>query len=266
MTATIILTYREGNTPERRANLMATLQWLAATPEFETIVVEQDTLPRLKGPLPHPRCKILYAYNPGPFNKSWGLNVGARVADSPVLVFGDADLIVPGMLAKSVQHCLGGATLVKPYRRLVDLYADESRLVRNQPLAPPQHSDPAKAADRKAQGEHLVLCGGMFALRRDAFWFLGGWDERFVGWGGEDDAFTYKLQRARVPTFEFDEVPALHLWHPRAAPGLEGQHEHYANNCALVERYRRYTDAELLRLAEVQSQIVGYREKYRPLP
>jgi len=38
----------------------------------------------------------------------------------------------------------------------------------------------AARRDRDAIGERLVLCGGWFAMRRDAFYALGGFDERFV--------------------------------------------------------------------------------------
>ena len=263
--ASVILTYREGATPDRRENLHATLAWLAATPGFDVVVVEQDRLPRLRADLPHPRCRVLFAYNAGAFNKSWGLTVGARTVRSPVLVFSDADLIVEGMLARIVALCLASYQVVKPYRRLIDLTPAETELVRagahDFQAERPRDAPP----NREALAEVLPLCGGMFAIRADAFARLGGWDERFRGWGGEDDALTYKVQRARLPTVELDERAALHLWHPRVVEAMSGQ-PHYRSNCELLARYRRYSDPELRRLAEVQRQLLGHREKYRPAP
>lgn len=100
-------------------------------------------------------------------------------------------------------------------------------------------------------------------MRRDAFAALGGWDERFRGWGGEDDALTHRIERSRLACTELDTAAALHLWHPRPNETTFGQ-PHYADNHRLVEEYPRYSDAQLQRMAEVQMQIIGQREKYRP--
>ena len=37
-----------------------------------------------------------------------------------------------------------------------------------------------------------------------------------------------------------------------------------AANCALLESYRQMEDPQLERLSEIQAQIVGNRNKYRP--
>jgi hypothetical protein len=47
MRTSAIVTYRGADGSERRANLDAVLAWLAATPDVEAIVVEQDAFPRL---------------------------------------------------------------------------------------------------------------------------------------------------------------------------------------------------------------------------
>ncbi len=260
MEATVILTYREGDTPDRHANLLAVLASLACTPAYEVVIVEQDAFTRLTGALPHQRVRVVFAYNPGPFNKSWGLNIGARGATAPLLVFTDADLIVDGILARSVAYRHSGFQLLKPYRRLIDLTPEETAEVRGGRFdwIPERAAD--APANRESVAEVIVLCGGLFLMRADVFANLGGWDERFLGWGGEDDAFSYKVQRMRLSTLELDERPALHLWHPRAMidPAL------YRDNRELLLRYRAYDETELQRLIEVQRQLMGYREKYRP--
>lgn len=265
MSASAIVTYRGVPGSERRANLDAVLAWLARTPQIEVVVVEQDTHPRLAPPLAHPGASVVFAYNAGPFNKSWGLNVGARVSGGGVLLFGDADVIVPGGLAAAAALCAERGQLVKPYRELVDLTPGETARVLELGDAGAIPRDPASPRNRDAIGERLVLCGGWFAIRRDAFAALGGFDERFVGWGGEDDAMTMKVERVRLSTYELDGGPAWHLWHPRAVASTTG-HAHYAANLALLADYQRYDDETLARLFEVQRQGCGRRDKYRPAP
>lgn len=260
MQASAIVTYRGAAGSDRAANLDAVLRWLAGTPRLEVLVVEQDAHPRLEAPLAHPGARVVFAYNPGPFNKAWGLNVGARHASGGVLLFGDADVVVPGGLEAAALHCASRMQVAKPYRRLVDLSPAQTRDLRAGRAPAP---DPAAGPGREAGGERLALCGGWFAMRRDAFVAVGGFDERFVGWGGEDDAMTSKVELARLATCELDPGPALHLWHPRSRETTAG-HAHYASNVALLGDYARYDEATLARLFEIQRQLGGRRDKYAP--
>jgi GT2 family glycosyltransferase len=53
--------------------------------------------------------------------------------------------------------------------------------------------------------------GGSFGMARDAFFDIGGFDESFVGWGGEDNEFWERAQTRSV--WPFGYVPLVHLWH-----------------------------------------------------
>jgi hypothetical protein len=261
--ASYIMTYRDGGDPARRRNLDAVLAWLAGFPELEITLVEQDDAPRLEGPLPHPDVRTTFTYNPGPFNKSWGFNVGFRLSTAAWLAFGDADLIVGDALRSALSYLASGYHAVKPYRRLLDLTDEESEHIRAGRFDWIPARAPADAPNREGVGERIVYAGGLVLLARTAFTAMGGWDERFRGWGGEDDAMSYKLERARVPAIELDARPAVHLHHERPAERTHRQ-PHYASNRALLEQYTRYSDAQLARLAEVQMQLIGRGEKYRP--
>jgi glycosyltransferase involved in cell wall biosynthesis len=258
--ASAILTYRGEGGGERRANLDAVLARLAALPGVEVIVVEQDRAPTLAPSAAAARCTHAFAPNAGPFNKSWGFNVGARMARGAVLAFCDADLLVGDSLDEALDLCMRGYAVAKPYVRMIDLDAQESAAIREGRAA--AASIDAARPGREAIGEHIVLCGGLFAIRRDALVHVGGFDERFVGWGGEDDAMTIKVERARLSCVELDREVALHLHHPRPAAATFG-HAHYAANRALLDNYARYDDATLARLAEVQWQLAGHPDKYR---
>jgi hypothetical protein len=261
--ASYIVTWRESADADRRANLLTVLTWLTRVPELEVIVVEQDAIPRINETLPDAGCKWIFAYNTGPFNKGWGFNIGARHASTRILAFGDADLIVDGVLPQCIAYCAQGYQTVKPYCKIIDLTPEETAVVRSGDYSFQPPRPEALPPNREGQGEFVVFGGGLFFMRTDAFRHVGGWDERFVGWGGEDDAMTYKVERARLSAVELDERCAIHLWHRRAADATSGQPA-YATNLALLADYRNYTDAQLRRLADVQLQVGGWREKYRP--
>ncbi len=262
MSASIIVPYRADADGWRLANLEAVLARLPRALQLEVLVVEQDAAPTL-GVLPHPAARTLFAFNPGPFNKAWAANMGARAAASPVLVFCDADVIVGASLERAIAHCVERYDFAKPYVRLVDLDAAQSQALREGAAALPGAG--VLQAGRGAAGEHLVLCGGAFVIRRDAFFAIGGFDERFVGWGGEDDALSEMVERARLSTVELDDEAALHMWHPRPAVGAHA-HAHYAANARRAAGYRGAGDAELARFAELNAQLCGNPRKYVPRP
>jgi hypothetical protein len=272
--ACYILTYRAERSAthavenHRLKNLLTVLAWLKRFPELAVILVEQDRTPTLNLAEFAPHLQAVnyqFAYNPGAFNKSWGLNVGARCANTDVIGFGDADVICGDVIA-SLNACRERVVAVNCHRRLIDLSPEQSAQVRagNHDYVPDAHD----AVGREKQMEHIVFCSGNFFIRRQVLLELGLWDERFLGWGGEDDAMSFKLQRARASAVEFDSRPAIHLHHERAAPMAGGAppHADYANNLRLLQRYRDYTDEELFRLYEMGRQVHGNINKYRPLP
>ncbi|QIL74368.1 hypothetical protein G7048_25320 (plasmid) [Diaphorobacter sp. HDW4B] len=235
---------------------MTTMRWLAQeAPQVPLLIVEQDTQPRLFGELPHPNFQSIFAFNPHGFNRSWGFNVGTRMTQSKVMVFTDADLIVRGQLRPMIDACEHQYPVVKPYESVRDLSETESETLHQ------GHWDHVPAPRPEALREKLMIPGGMFAIRRDAFFHIGGWDERFVGWGGEDNALAIKLERARIQASVIPGM-ALHLWHARADAQMDQQL--YQNNLALLDSLIQCSEARMARMVEVQRQIMGYQEKYRP--
>ena len=53
--------------------------------------------------------------------------------------------------------------------------------------------------------------GGSLAITRETFYAVGGFDESFVGWGGEDNEFWERAQTRKVWSFGY--MPIVHLWH-----------------------------------------------------
>ena len=56
-----------------------------------------------------------------------------------------------------------------------------------------------------------ALGGGSIAISRQTFFEIGGFDEAFLGWGGEDNEFWDRAQSRRVWPYAY--LPFVHLWH-----------------------------------------------------
>ncbi len=53
--------------------------------------------------------------------------------------------------------------------------------------------------------------GGSFAITGKAYFEIGGFDESFVGWGGEDNEFWERAQTLKL--WPYGYLPLVHLWH-----------------------------------------------------
>ncbi len=260
-----IITFRSSDDRARRDNLLAVLGWLARWPELPVVLVEQDDKPSLRAELPHPNLHYRFVCNPGPFNKSWGLNVGARLTAAPWLLFHDADIILSHALNHAMSARNDGHHAISPFSTMLDLDPAESTHVRDGAFDwLPDRADQNRS-DREAKGEVMPLAGASVLLSRSAYLAVGGWDERFVGWGGEDDAMSDLLRRAKVPTVELNTRPALHLYHSRGL-STTGNQPKYRNNIELLERQRHLSDAELARSAAVRRALIGHAEKAEARP
>jgi len=186
---------------ERVPNLLRTLRSIAGQTgvAVECIVVEQSAEPQVADKLPR---WVRYLHTPvapgSDYCRAATFNAAARIAKGSIFVPHDNDILVPERYAFEIAaRVREGARFVDPKRFL--FYLDERERV-------------------ATVGQNLK--GGSIAATRDAYFAIGGFDEDFVGWGGEDLEF---WERARVHggVYEYGWVPLIHLWHAAQRGKLE---------------------------------------------
>jgi glycosyltransferase involved in cell wall biosynthesis len=76
---------------------------------------------------------------------------------------------------------------------------------------------PQSDADRRSRAEDWGQAQGCnLGLWREDFLRVGGFDERFQAWGGEDTDLVVRLLRSGVRRLSLEHSePVLHLWHAR---------------------------------------------------
>ena len=199
----------------RLSHLLASLKTIAAQEgaRIEAIVVEQSDIRDAEAHLPP---WVRYRHTPlprpdMPFSRSWALNAGAEIARGRVLVFHDNDMLAPvAYAAEILRRFEAGAEFIELKR--FTFYLSESDTGRFF----------AGAALESSRQMTIVqnLQGASVAAGRAAFFEIGGFDESFVGWGGEDNELWERAQTRRV--FDFGYLPFVHLWHA-AQPGKAAQ-------------------------------------------
>jgi GT2 family glycosyltransferase len=155
-------------------------------------------------------------------------NAGARLATSDYLLFLDGDCVLPqdhvaAYLARRrpgralLGYCArlpeGTSATLEPARlRDIDLAA----------LAPPAERRLLARRFRKAWWHNVIrhptkprLAGGNCGIWRSDFERVNGCDERYVGWGQEDDDLGLRLRAVGVRLESIlDRTWSLHVWHP----------------------------------------------------
>lgn len=164
----------------------------------------------------------------GPFNRSAGVNLAARLAgdwDTALVI--DADVIV------DLHNVEQGIVLAEHTGRQVFPFRDYRAL---------NNAGALKVMEGFKGGwmpyvkqtfrDNRSAC---FAIPRTCWDRIGGFDERFVGWGYEDVAFSYATSAAAGNYLRLSG-DLWHLWHPKN-PENNHQSKLYLANRDLCSRY-----------------------------
>jgi glycosyltransferase involved in cell wall biosynthesis len=194
----IIIPWKAGN-PQRQKNFTNVLSCLGSLlySEYELIVVEQseenftsfNTLS-----ITHIKLKGNFA-----FNKSWLINVAAKQAKNDDLIIWDADTLVDDDF------------LIR-----VDLELLDTRSIFvcwNKMIAYAGRDNPK---ERIVHSKEIRTMGGIWYTHRDFLTSLGGMNENYFGYGGEDSDLylraCWMLQQPEIDTMDYVIRHQYHDW------------------------------------------------------
>jgi hypothetical protein len=174
------------------------------------------------------------------FNRSQAYNRGAWFVDADVVVFAEADMLVPySQIRQAVAMAAAAPGLVVPFIQYRYLTPEDSGLVRAHDIEPGD-CIPESTMDN---GESI---GAINVVSRETLDAIGLWDEVFEGAWYDDVAMKIAFEVCAGPT-RWVDGPAWHLWHK---PGLGGSHltaedkAATARNKERLELYRQATTTE----------------------
>jgi hypothetical protein len=182
----------------------------------------------------HPGWEVVLGAPPGPvWSKGAAVAAAAAGTTADLLVVADGDVWVsPAALVEATAGAAGGGWAV-PHSYVHRLDRDATTRV---------YTTPGGSGDRPPAGARLARApyrgvpgGGITVITRGLYRHCP-LDPRFLGWGGEDVAWGWALNRVAGPPWR-GPAPLWHLWHPTSRVGHVGSPE----SAALLVRWRKAT-------------------------
>jgi hypothetical protein len=167
-----------------------------------------------------------------PFSRSEAINVAAAKATREIFAIADTDIIFDPLLFEKSIKLLENHAWVLPFNKALNITQEcTEQLLFQSPKWP-------ITSNVEAHERTQIGWGLMNFIRREHFEKVGGFDERFIGWGGEDDAFASSVNCVCGSSYRLDYT-AYHLWHP------SGDMSNYGNNIKILDRYMQGKEAIL---------------------
>lgn len=158
-------------------------------------------------------------------------NTGAQHAKTDILVFLDVDCIVSPTLFETMLHRLDSKTVVTAYPRYLKMLPDHGKynhLTKNAVTHPGRES-----IAENVPAIHTKFWSLVYAINSATYQEIGGFDESFVGYGGEDTDFAQSFHRADISLI-FVKDYVLHQYHTKYDPPLN----YFENIIVNARRYK----------------------------
>lgn len=229
---------------ERLGHLKCCLDALAAcADDFDEVVIADDgsseaTVLGLQEMVSSYPFRIVHAWHPkAGFRLAAARNNGIRRSRGDHLLFLDCDFaVLPGAIRRHREYAKRRTFVAGLCKYLPE---EPTRLLMEGEVTPGKLEDLYRVLpDRPIVREHWKFarysilirlrlanprkqrCSSHFSIHRSDMESINGYDENFVGWGGEDEDISYRMVRAGFRGRSIIPLAkTLHLWHPHELGG-----------------------------------------------
>lgn len=171
----------------------------------------------------------LGASNSTNFSRAQAINNAAKKAKTDLFLIADTDIFYEPKLIFEAKNKLKQHAWIIPFKRVMNINEESTKkLLKTAPIWPLVM--PVQSSVR-----HIGSKGGLTLIPRKHFEAVNGFDENFIGWGGEDDAFAASVNTICGPFHRLDRE-IYHLWHPNSK---RSGNPNYQNNVNLYQQYSK---------------------------
>ncbi|AOP52217.1 hypothetical protein BLSMQ_0503 [Brevibacterium aurantiacum] len=250
---------------------------LSTVPPADHIVVamDDDAVENVAASQPVPLSVVSIGRSNGALPLSAARNLGAaQTGGHPedLLIFLDVDCIpTPRMIEayedaaeRRPQDLLCGPVSYLPDVEIGPMttgYAE--RLAR---LSEPHPARPTPAAGEiLTGGEHDLFWSLSFAIRREVWDRIKGFDERYTGYGGEDTDFARRARQVGVELSWIGGAQAFHQYHPVSSPPVEHLDDILTNGRLFAQQWGQWPMQGWLDTFEDRGLIRREDSGYQPV-
>jgi len=245
---TYVIAYQ--HKPDRLHNLKRVLEWLTPFQGLNVVIVEQDKKSKISEL--NLRAKHIFLKTDLPFNKAWAFNVALRYCDTPIIIYGDSDLIMhPQAFLQAVQT-LDFYDCVNPYNSVIDLTPQEGMMDLNSILQI-NRIGRGEAAD---DIQKVPMMGGIFMMKKEAFYKIGGHNEDFIGWGAEDNYLDVMVKNFLTHTTLPNKC--YHFYHEKSKIDMKL----YQRNMEILNHFSNASKQQLQNHINLVLPKIGHLNKY----
>jgi len=191
-----------------------------------------------------------------PFHKTLALNRAAERASGDVYMVADADSWAPSSSIEDGLRAVQDGHWVRPWNLKLKIgQLDTGRVLENSDWN--GEVDDWMNGPRRMENLNTYWAAPPIMMSRDQFEAVGGLDERFRGWGQEDEAFALTL-RALFGRQVSIRGYCVHLFHDRigrSGHDLWNGQEDNTSNLKLIREYQRAVPKG----ATAMQQVIGAR-------
>jgi hypothetical protein len=226
-TFSVIIGFRDA-TPDRLRNLIYTVEYYKKhLPDAKIIIVEQDTKADLSAI--HDKIDSYVYLNTGGdfYSRSLGFNKGFNVSNTDYVILADGDCLLDVNFLNSIHNYYAEFDIffVIPYANPVYYLSKEEteNFILN-------NEDNTGDNSKRKTDSLRNASGGIGIISSDNYYRVGGFDERFRGWGVEDDAFHNKCLEFNLRSKRLT-AQMVHLYHSDSFRGGDN----YGNNISIYD-------------------------------
>ncbi|UII58057.1 hypothetical protein LS684_20730 (plasmid) [Cytobacillus spongiae] len=173
-----------------------------------------------------------------PYSKSSAINNAVQKVNTHFIAIIDADILCPKNTILSGLKHLPYFPLVLPYNKVFDLSRSMSEGIYDKPN---NSLNTSILHGKLRHNQKSVPVGGINLIQKACFLKVKGFDERFKGWGGEDDAFVAACDTMCGPHKRLSGG-IYHLWHPTKK--AEANPYYSKNHKMVTEYFKAYNKKE----------------------
>lgn len=188
--------------PARMASFEFVVAMILEAKPGEVIIAEQVRPGQSPMPVPDGCRSVVIESTEEGIEKARLMNAAAKEATGTVLWIQDADCWLP--FADVMHRIDGQMPAVKPFSEVWRLSAEQTE----------EFTGHGSIDCQRPQTVSNNWGGGSLIIRKSHFVRIRGYDESYIGWGGEDNEFGDRVQD-NMPTAALRDIVCLHLWHGR---------------------------------------------------